>query len=31
VIQETSDRYIEAHELLTGDTFTDYLNEMGAS
>ena len=31
VIQETSDRYIEAYELLTGDTFTDYLNEMGAS
>jgi phosphoribosylaminoimidazole-succinocarboxamide synthase len=31
VIKETSDRYIEAYELLTGDAFTDYLNEMGAS
>ncbi len=31
VIQETSDRYIEAYELLTGSRFTDYLTDMGAS
>ncbi len=31
VIEETSDRYIEAFELLTGKQFTDYLEEMGAS
>jgi len=30
VTQETSDRYIEAYELLTGTTFTDYLDRMGA-
>ena len=31
VINETSDRYVEAYELLIGRKFTDYLNEMGAS
>ncbi len=30
VIDETSDRYIEAYELLTGRTFDGYLAEMGA-
>ncbi|MEN8040601.1 MAG: phosphoribosylaminoimidazolesuccinocarboxamide synthase [Actinomycetota bacterium] len=30
VTQETSNRYIEAYELLTGDRFTDYLTRMGA-
>lgn len=29
VVQETSDRYIRAYELLTGRTFSDYLEEMG--
>lgn len=31
VIKATSDRYIEAYELLTGQTFTDYLTETAAS
>jgi phosphoribosylaminoimidazole-succinocarboxamide synthase len=31
VIGETSDRYIEAYERLTGRGFADYLAEMGAS
>jgi phosphoribosylaminoimidazole-succinocarboxamide synthase len=31
VIQETSDRYIEAYELLTGNSFTSFLTKMGAS
>jgi phosphoribosylaminoimidazole-succinocarboxamide synthase len=31
VINETSDRYVEAYELLIGRKFTDYLDEMGAS
>jgi phosphoribosylaminoimidazole-succinocarboxamide synthase len=31
VIRETSDRYIEAYERLTGRTFADYLDDMGAS
>ncbi|GMQ94714.1 MAG: phosphoribosylaminoimidazolesuccinocarboxamide synthase [Acidimicrobiia bacterium] len=31
VIQETSDRYIDAYERLTGARFADYLTEMGAS
>ncbi|MGI9641515.1 MAG: phosphoribosylaminoimidazolesuccinocarboxamide synthase [Acidimicrobiia bacterium] len=30
VVLETSDRYIEAYELLTGRRFLDYLAEMGA-
>ncbi len=30
VITETSDRYIEAFELLTGSSFQDYLSRMGA-
>ena len=30
VTQETSDRYIEAYELLTGTTFNGYLDRMGA-
>ena len=30
VTQETSDRYIEAYELLTGTTFDGYLDRMGA-
>jgi phosphoribosylaminoimidazole-succinocarboxamide synthase len=31
VIGETSNRYIEAYERLTGREFTDYLDELGAS
>jgi phosphoribosylaminoimidazole-succinocarboxamide synthase len=31
VIKSTSDRYIEAYELLTGRKFTDYLTETAAS
>lgn len=31
VIQETSDRYVEAYERLTGSTFADYLATTGAS
>ena len=31
VIEATSDRYIEAYELLTGQRFTDYLAEAAAS
>ncbi|MEE8458014.1 MAG: phosphoribosylaminoimidazolesuccinocarboxamide synthase, partial [Acidimicrobiia bacterium] len=31
VIKATSDRYIEAYELLTGQMFTDYLTETAAS
>lgn len=30
VVVETSDRYIEAYELLTGRRFLDYLDQMGA-
>jgi len=30
VVQETSDRYIDAYELLTGRPFTGYLEAMGA-
>ena len=30
VVQETSDRYINAYELLSGKPFTGYLEEMGA-
>lgn len=30
VVLETSDRYIEAYEQLTGRSFLDYLHEMGA-
>ena len=30
VVVETSDRYIEAYELLTGRQFLNYLHEMGA-
>ena len=30
VVQETSDRYIRAYELLTERSFTDYLADMGA-
>ncbi len=30
VIRETSDRYIDAYERLTGTPFTDYLETMGA-
>jgi len=30
IVLETSDRYIEAYELLTGRRFLDYLAEMGA-
>ena len=30
VVTETSDRYIQAYELLTGSSFTDYLTRMGA-
>lgn len=31
VITETSDRYVEAYELLTGSRFADYLSHMGAT
>ena len=31
VIQETSDRYVEAYERLTGSSFADYLESMSAS
>jgi len=31
VIQETSDRYVEAYERLTGSRFADYLEATGAS
>ena len=31
VVQETSDRYITAYELLTGRAFTEFLEETGAS
>ncbi len=31
VIQETSDRYVEAYERLTGSRFADYLESTGAS
>ncbi len=30
VVTETSDRYIEAFERITGSSFTDYLSRMGA-
>lgn len=30
VVTETSDRYIQAYELLTGSSFTDYLTRIGA-
>ncbi|MCL1587160.1 MAG: phosphoribosylaminoimidazolesuccinocarboxamide synthase [Actinomycetia bacterium] len=30
VVQETSDRYIDAYERLTGKVFADYLDDMGA-
>ena len=30
VVTETSDRYIQAYELLTGSSFTGYLSRMGA-
>ena len=30
VVKETSDRYIDAYELLTERSFTEYLEEMGA-
>ena len=30
VVTKTSDRYIQAYELLTGSSFTDYLTRMGA-
>jgi phosphoribosylaminoimidazole-succinocarboxamide synthase len=30
VITQTSDRYIDAYERLTGTDFSDYLNLMGA-
>lgn len=31
VVSETSDRYIAAYELITERTFTDFLDEMGAT
>jgi hypothetical protein len=31
VVTQTSDRYIDAYERLTGTSFTDYLSLMGAS
>lgn len=31
VVQETSDRYIDAYELLSGKPFADYLQEIGAT
>jgi phosphoribosylaminoimidazole-succinocarboxamide synthase len=30
IVQKTSDRYIDAYELLTGKVFAGYLDEMGA-
>jgi phosphoribosylaminoimidazole-succinocarboxamide synthase len=30
VTETTSDRYVAAYELLTGRSFTDYLEAMGA-